>query len=158
LSILRGDAVSGNFDPNEFFQNRVGLWRSEAFVERILSVAKKTERILLPSHIPSLTLHKNMNDTEVCKELGDNYVFEATEGGVVIAEMINRQPNGEDGDLVNDGKANIFYVHGKDVEVFAVHVSWDAGVREWNVRAYRLDDDRWPAGHRAFSRNSTFGN
>jgi hypothetical protein len=99
-----------------------------------------------------------MNDTEVCKELGDNYVFEASEGGVVIAEMINRQPNGEDGDLVNDGKANIFYVHGKDVEVFAVYVYWHAGVRSWFVHASRLDDYRWNAGYRAFSRNSTFGN
>ena len=150
-------AVSGNFDPNEFFQNRPGLLRSEEFVERILSVAKKTERILLPSHIPSLTLHKNMNDTEVCKELGDNYVFEASEGCMVIAGMISRQPNGEDGDLVNNGKANIFYVRGKNNEVFTVGVSWDAGVREWYVDANRLDDYHWHAGRRAFSRNRIFG-
>ena len=40
-------------------------------------------------------------------------------------------------------------------EVFAVNVNWNAGDRKWNVNANRLDDNRWNAGNRAFSRNST---
>jgi len=157
MSILRGDAVGGNFDHHKFFQNRKGLWISEEFVERILSVTKKTERIQLPKHVSGFTLPKNMSDAEIRRELGDNHVFSATEGCVAIDEMIYRQPNGENGDLVNDGKANIFYVRGEGREVFTVGVRWDAGAREWIVFAYRLVDYRWSAGRRAFSRNSIFG-
>lgn len=38
-------------------------------------------------------------------------------------------------------------------EVFAVNVNWNGDDRKWNVNANRLDDYRWNAGNRAFSRN-----
>jgi hypothetical protein len=145
------------FDPHKFFQNREGLWRSDAFVRQILSVAKKTERIQLPEHVSCFVLPKNMNDAEVRKGLGDNHVFSATEGCAVITGMISRQPNGENGDLINDGKANIFYVRGKDDEVFTVDVDWNAGGRNWVVSANQFGSYPWFAGRRGFSHNSIFG-
>ena len=144
------------FDSHKFFQNREGLWRSDAFARQILSVAKKTKRIQLPKHVSGFILHKNMSDTEIRKELDDNHVFSATEGCAVIAGMISRQPNGENGDLVNDGKANIFYVRGKDDKVFTVDVGWYVVNREWCVGARHFGDVRWSAGDRGFSRNSIF--
>jgi len=154
-SLLCPPMMKEEFDPNEFFQNREGLWRSDAFAERVLSVA--TERIQLPDHIPSFTLPKSMGDSEIRRELGDNHVFGASECCMVIASMISRQPNGEDGDLINDGKANILYVRGKDDEVFTVDVRWYADARKWRVRACQFDDHQWHAGNRGFSRNSIFG-
>ena len=144
-------------DPHEFFQNREGLWRSDTFVRQILSVAKKTERIQLPDHIPSFTLPKSMGDSEIRRKLGDNHVFGASEGCTVIAGMISHQQNGKNGDLINNGKANIFYVRGKDDGIFTVSVYWVAGGREWGVNAIQFDDNQWLAGRRCFSHNSIFG-
>lgn len=38
-------------------------------------------------------------------------------------------------------------------EVFAVNVNWNSDNRKWNLNANQLDDDRWNAGKRVFSRN-----
>jgi hypothetical protein len=38
---------------------------------------------------------------------------------------------------------------------FAVNVNWNADTGQWNVNAYRRDDNYWNAGNRAFSRNSS---
>lgn len=38
-------------------------------------------------------------------------------------------------------------------EVFAVNVNWNANDGDWNVNAYRLDDNDWNAGNRAFPCN-----
>src|SRR3989344_2452575 len=154
-SLLCPPMMKEEFDPNEFFQNREGLWRSDAFAERVLSVA--TERIQLPDHIPSFTLPKSMGDSEIRRKLGDNHVFGASEGCTVIAGMISHQQNGKNGDLINNGKANIFYVRGKDDGIFTVSVYWVAGGREWGVNAIQFDDNQWLAGRRCFSHNSIFG-
>lgn len=141
------------FDPHHTFRKgQKGLWRSENFEKYILSVAKKIPPVQLPDHITGFDLPENMNDEKIRANLGDNHVFEASEGCAVIAGMISRQLNGEKGDLLSNGKANIFYVRGKDNVVFAVGVV--SGVREWGVDADRLDDDRWLAGGRAFPRTA----
>ncbi|GMU73855.1 MAG: hypothetical protein AMXMBFR44_0540 [Candidatus Campbellbacteria bacterium] len=38
-------------------------------------------------------------------------------------------------------------------EVFTVNVNWNADNGKWNVNAYRLDDNRWYRGYRAFPSN-----
>jgi len=48
------------------------------------------------------------------------------------------------------GKDDFSYIMG---EVFAVNVNWNSDNRKWNVNAYRLDDNQWNAGNRAFSSN-----
>ena len=39
--------------------------------------------------------------------------------------------------------------------VFAVNVNWNDSNRKWNVNAIPLDDNRWNAGNRVLSSNST---
>jgi hypothetical protein len=58
--------------------------------------------------------------------------------------------NGEDGNLLTTGYANIFYVcvEGK---VSAVSVRWHSGIRKWRVYAGPLFGRRWHDGYRAFS-------
>src|SRR3989344_4164188 len=43
---------------------------------------------------------------------------------------------------------------GTRVAGYVVNVNWNADNRKWNVNAWKLDDDNWNAGCRAFSRNS----
>ena len=45
-------------------------------------------------------------------------------------------------------------ISGTRVAGFVVHVYWHSDDRKWNVNTWKLDDDDWNAGNRAFSRNS----
>ena len=145
---------SSTFDPHAFFQTREGcLYVWESYTNRILAAAKKTEA--LPAmEITSFDLIKNANDGEIRGELLKDHVFEdASEFCALLAGMIERQPNGKDGDLLNTGYVNIFYVRGVRGGVFTVSVYWSADRRGWGVSAGPLGGDRWFAGYRVFSRN-----
>ena len=65
------------------------------------------------------------------------------------AGLIAKQPNGEEGALVNNGFANLFYTDSCVVGVF-----WDAVYRKWSVDAWQRDDNRWNARNQVVSRNS----
>ncbi len=75
-----------------------------------------------------------------------------------IHYLVSQQPKGEEGPLLNDGKANIFYVQrkvegqGKIRSVRrVVHVDWY--VRGWFFFACPIPDGReWNAGDRVFLR------
>lgn len=145
--------LSKTFNPQEYYRNRTGLYVWDGFTDNILSVAKKTKKVSARK-IVSYNLMKASNDAEICIELPENYVWEdASEFCAHLANMIDGQPNGKEGNFLSNGYTNIFYVCGKDNEVFAVHLSWVADGREWRVLAYRLVADRWGVGRRAFSCN-----
>ncbi|MBP6975318.1 MAG: hypothetical protein KBB51_00650, partial [Candidatus Moranbacteria bacterium] len=64
-----------------------------------------------------------------------------------IAGLIEAQPGGKSGFLLNNGYANIFYVEGKNGEVFAVRVGWRSVDREWSVGGWGLGErGDWDAG------------
>jgi len=68
-----------------------------------------------------------------------------------IAQMIEKQPNGAKGDLLeNNSDWNIFYV--TYVSGYVVSVHWDSGHGEWHVNAWRVGGFDWKAGYRVFSR------
>ncbi len=67
--------------------------------------------------------------------------------------MIQRQPKGEEGYLLSNDYANIFYVRGVGDELFAVCVNWRSHDREWGVYCGPFDNDLWDGGYRAFSSN-----
>jgi len=133
--------------------NRPGVWLSGVFESNILSVAKVVENVP-ETTLAGYNLAKPANDEEVCRELPKDHVFEnAGEFCALLSAMMERQKSGEAGGLLANGYANIFYVRGKASEVFAVNVYWSGDDRAWHVSAARLDDCRWNAGARAFSRN-----
>lgn len=140
------DAVASH-DPRKFYKTRKGLWVSDYFMANVLSKAKAVEN-LGPLSLKSRELTKNAHDREITPELGEDYIFDESEICARIEQMIAKQPNGEKGDLLNNGYANIFYVAG-----YVVSVLWSAVVREWYVSAWKLDVGYWRAGRRAFSRN-----
>lgn len=111
-----------------------GLWVSSSFTDKF------GNKDVTPANTvpPFKTLAKDMLDSEIQKELG---ATECTLGD--IAAFLENPPEG-----ANNGYANIFYLPG-----FVVDVCWGAGSREWSVSDWPLDDYRWGAGRRVFSRN-----
>jgi len=146
LTFLRGEFTT-------FFQTREGLWVSNAFRERIVSVAEGVGAE--PATVgKSLNLSKDMTDAKIRERLGDGHVFEDTSAFLSYLEgALKLQWGGRGGVLLNNGYANIFYVRGAGGEVFAVDVFWYADNRKWYVNAYRLDDNHWDEGYRAFPCN-----
>lgn len=63
------------------------------------------------------------------------------------------QGNGEDGILLTNGYANIFYIRDINGVFWAVRCPWSGDV--WYVRATSVGPPRgWGGGSRVFSRNS----
>lgn len=88
-------------------------------------------------------LKKNACDTDIRKELPENHLSTLED----IAGFIEAQLNGKSDLLLNNGWANIFYVEGKNGEVFAVSVRWHSDFRDWNVLDWKLDElGEWSTG------------
>ena len=134
--------LTKQFVPNEFFVTRKGLylWND---ISRVLKNAQAVDSAGAAT-LRSFNLVKNAYDKEIKAELPEHHEVELWQ----IAELIDAQKNGENGPLLTNGYANIFYVAG-----YAVNARWNAVDREWNVDAWRLVDDYWNAGFRVFSRN-----
>lgn len=64
--------------------------------------------------------------------------------------LIEAQPGGIAGTLLNTGKANIFYVLCDGV-VFLVRVRWDQHSGQWRVYVWQYVDYRWLVGRQVFS-------
>lgn len=139
------------FDPYRYFENRTGLYVGSDFKKRILSAAQRTNGFPEMT-VGSFDLVKPAYDTEIRSEGHDDHVFENTgEFCAILAGMIDKQPNGGEGNLLSNGDWTIFYVHGADGEIYAVYDSWQkAPAREWLVYADKLDSRQRRAGSRVF--------
>lgn len=71
-----------------------------------------------------------------------------------IYALMRGQKNGDDGILLNNGRANIFYVRDVNSVLRTVFVYWRSGAG-WRVNADLVDGlCKWDDGCRVFSRNS----
>lgn len=134
------------YDPKEL-KTRTGLWVSENFVAQRTLTTKSVENLGTLS-LSSYQLMKRAYDREITPCLGGNYLFDESELCARIDQMVNLQSNGENGDLLNNGFANLFYVPG-----FVVRMHWDAVLRGWRVFTWEFGDYYWIAGNRLFVRN-----
>lgn len=88
-------------------------------------------------------------DGPILVELGDKAETTLSQ----VCTLMERQPNGEEGVLLADGQANIFYVRDADGVLRAVSVHW--GGDGWRVYALLVGyPGRWRGDDRVFSRNS----
>ncbi len=96
-------------------------------------------------------LTKNSVDGPIIEELGGEAKAETTL--TELYELLNKQPNGEEGELLTNGYANIFYIKDVSGVLRAVYVRWN--VDGWIVLVDSVESpDVWHAGVRVFVRNS----
>lgn len=124
------------FNAAAFYQTGTGLYVYDTFADR-LDVNARQAVDSAPEHpyVASL-LKANAYDKDIRKELPETHLSTLED----IAGLIEAQPNGKSGFLLSNGYANIFYVEGKNGEVFAVNVYWSSGRRHWRVSGWRLGE------------------
>jgi len=67
--------------------------------------------------------------------------------------LMAEQGNGEDGILLTNGYANIFYIRDINGVFWAVYCCWDGD--DWCVNANSVGNPNgWSSGNQVFSRNS----
>lgn len=111
----------------------------------------KTEGPIIETVLQYHRLKKSSKDILIINELGGDDKAEAK-----LAEMFSlmeKQPNGEDGDLITNVSLNIFYIRDKDCILRTVFCFWcNDG---WYVDADSVGyPRRWYTDCRVFSRNS----
>jgi len=142
-------APVASYDPSEF-TTRLGLCVLHDFHLRIGSKAKPIKN-LVGITLLSYDLGKDAYDMEIKADriMPANHMFELESEFVAYLDwMIFKQLNGEKGDLLNDGRWNIFYV--ADCVTYAY---WSSHHRKWTVSTWPLGFGLWSAGSRVFSRN-----
>lgn len=136
-------------NPGLFYRDRAGLYVSPNFFGKIVSAARPTEAGKKFKKISRFRLAADATGEQLRSGCPDS-VWNATDFCAWLAAKLTNQSNGEEGELLTTGWANLFLVEGIS-EVVAV-VYWFSGYREWYVGARRLDRT-WFAGGRFASCN-----
>ncbi len=99
-------------------------------------------------------LLKGLSNEAIVKALGGEAVAESFLGQ--MAYLIAFQPHGEeDGVLLVNGWANIFFIKDDNGELWAVYCAWISDDREWHLNAIPISDPvGWRAGRQVFSSDS----
>jgi hypothetical protein len=126
------------FDLRSFFESRQGLHIDRFFVGEANALLVRVNPPL-NALLKYRDLSRNAYDREIKTSLPEYYKTELW----TIAQMITAQEGGKGGALLNDGRANIFYVAD-----FIVRVCWRADLGEWRVR--HEYPGRWRTGTRVF--------
>ena len=123
------------------------IW--DAFATHFLP---KVEQRIPSAEVRVYKLTNGSVDAEIISELGETHEIYLAD----LHAMLERQPNGEDGPLLTNGLANIFYVRAKDGSLWAVYVHWFLGSDGWYVNAYSVENpfrqNRWDGGRQIVSR------
>ncbi|MCK9344677.1 MAG: hypothetical protein M0P64_00945 [Candidatus Pacebacteria bacterium] len=135
----------------DYFKTRPGLLVTDSFTNRILL---KVSPLQLHSceRVIGKTLPRDMADTEIINEIlgGVGKVHKYAPTLEHIKEMISLQWGGEDGELLNNGRTNIFYVLVGKV-IFSLYVHRDLWRNKWDVDGWPLDKyARHGVGRRVF--------
>lgn len=139
------------FNPYHFFQTRKGLLVCDGVLPHVRPPNPLQSFPTLG--IELFDLISNANDQEIMSELTTSHIFDEDVFWSHLAGMVERQWNGEEGPLLTNGYANIFYVRDQSAEVFRVGAERNADNRRWEVFAYPLNARQWREGVRAFSRS-----
>jgi hypothetical protein len=94
--------------------------------------------------LEKLKLTKGCNDGQIKKERGDILIQKPDDIASQIASLTSKQPKGEEGDLLSNDYANIFYFE-KDGSLFYVFVRWDSDGREWDCYCRQARSSAWAA-------------
>jgi len=116
------------------------------FLENFLD---KVEENIPDAELKSHVLLKDSCDLNIIFELGKNYETRLA----YIWSLMKLQPNGEDGVLLTNSYANVFYVRDIEGILWGVDVGWYS--KGWIVNAGSIGalDDKCLTGRQVFSRN-----
>jgi hypothetical protein len=110
------------------------------------------DQVVQPRDGYELAIHKLIKDSRddgIRAELREHHLTDTA----AIYEMMARQPNGEKGDLLTSGYANVFYAVDVNGNVRAVHVGWSSD--GWDVNTDPVGNPySWSGGDWVLSRNS----
>lgn len=111
----------------------------------------KVEDPMSKTTLHGYKLKQNSLDVAIIKEQGGEAKAETTL--TEVYSLMEKQPNSEDGVLLTNGWANIFYVHDTNATLRVVFVRWrDDG---WDVSSHEVSSPPgWRAGAQVFSHNS----
>lgn len=126
-----------------------GIW--DNFTNWFLAGTGKIEEPIGAQTLRYGKLTKSSVDGPIIEELGGEAKAETTL--TELYDLLKKQANGEDGVLLTNGYANIFYIRDASGVLRGVNVHWfDDG---WGVGASPVDDpSEWFGGCQVFSRNS----
>jgi hypothetical protein len=117
----------------------------DTFSEHFLG---QTENGLASTALKFHTLTKDSLDAPIIAELGEAHETKLAH----LWKLLVNQGQGQEGPLLTNGYANIFYVRGKDDVLWAVDASWFDGIG-WGVEADSVGrPDGWSDGRRVVSR------
>ncbi len=141
------------FDAKAFFTSGIFHWKQskvkfwdfgENFKKKFFNMKCGPTQEL---KIQSSKLNRRSIDSPIIKALGND----TTRIKLTISQfawLLEQQPNGEEGFLLINGFANIFYIEDEDGTLWAVYGYWLAGIG-WRSNAYGFDHPLGWVGGRA---------
>lgn len=151
--ITEGIAIATEpFTKNLFFVKNgpAKLYFWDNFANWILKAMPETIEAF-QGNLMKTQLTEYMYDSAILNELGQPKPFTVGEFAAIIRDLLTKQPNGENGTLLNNSYANIFYVQLEGARVVAVSVRWSSGRRGWGLDARGLGGYGWVDGRCVFS-------
>lgn len=149
LWLIDGNICLGgleSYNPKRLKECR-GIRLTAHFLSDIFWRAKPLKN-LAPVSLRSYELTEGLCNPEIANLLGGKHLFSKSEVCARIAQMVAKQPNGEEGSLLTDGMKNLFYVRG-----LVVTISWYAPNRVWEIFSWKVGNDSYQAGTQVFTRN-----
>jgi hypothetical protein len=157
LELLRtaDGAAQEAFKANDFFKENdqpdgIKFWLGGNFKKHFLKGIGKIELDVPAATLNVYKLRENSVDGPILGALGGNDV--AKTSLAYMAQLIKAQPQGQEGVLLTNGWANIFYIEDDNGGLWAVDCYWRSDGREWNVEACPVAYPyRWLAGRQVVS-------
>ena len=130
-------ARTKSFNVAEFYQDRTGLCVFHTLKDRFDLGAKKTVDSTPERPYVASLLKAYACDRDIRKELPETHLSTLED----IAALIEAQPRAQPGLLLNNGKPNIFYIEGKNNEVFAMSIFGRPCYRCWHISVRQIKED-----------------
>lgn len=142
--------LSTQFDPGKFYQTKEGLYVWDDFKTRIVSAAEPVKAEVGFKKTTFWKFTQVATGQDLFAERPKD-VWSATDFCAWLSVKLTQQSNGQAGELLNTGYANLFLVQGINGSVFVVDVDWYSIFRKWFVHTWSLGDD-WNAERRFVSK------
>lgn len=131
-------------DATFFGQTKVKIvYRSNSFKGWFNGLVEQEPR---RGELKPFVLPKAMSDSDIFAQLGGQE--KAVVSLAQVWALLERQPSGEEGELLVDNYLNIFYVKDANDFLHVVNVFWR--IRGWHVHAGSLDIGWWDRRNRVF--------